>query len=275
MTRKADRPEHAESKSADEARLALHELRVHQIELEAQNEELRKAKAELAAERARYFDLYDLAPAGYCTLSEQGLILDANLAAARLFGLARSALARQPISRFILNEDQDIYYLRHKQLFETREPQECDLRMVKADGTVFRGHLAETVAQHADGSTVCPIVLSDITARKGAEEALVRANERLALAQRSAGAGMWDWDIPSGRLTWSPELYELFGLELEATAPTFDLWRAALHPEDRQKAEARINDAIRERTRLFSEYRVVLPTGEVRWINALGDTEYD
>jgi len=69
----------------------IHELRVHQIELEMQNEELRRAQAELDASWARYFDLYDLAPAGYFTLSEEGLILEANLTAATLLGAALGA----------------------------------------------------------------------------------------------------------------------------------------------------------------------------------------
>ena len=105
--------------SPEETRQTLHELRVHQIELEIQNEELRRAQAELDAARARYFDLYDLAPVGYCTLSEPGLILEANLTAVNLLGVARVDLVKQPLSRFILKEDQDIYYLHRKQLFET------------------------------------------------------------------------------------------------------------------------------------------------------------
>jgi PAS domain-containing protein len=72
--------------SPEEARPVFHELRVHQIELEVQNDELRRAQAELEVARARYFDLYDLAPVGYCTVSEKGLILEANLTAATLLG---------------------------------------------------------------------------------------------------------------------------------------------------------------------------------------------
>ena len=108
----------------------------------------------------------------------QGLILEANLTAAGLLGVARGALVKQPITRFILKEDQDIYYLHRKQLFETGEPQACELRMVKKDGTQFWAHLAATAAQDADGAPVCRIVISDITERKRAEEALRESEQR-------------------------------------------------------------------------------------------------
>ncbi len=162
--------ENPESMTSEEICRQFHELHVHQIELEMQNRELCKAHAELDIVQAHYFDLYNLAPVGYCTLSEQGLILEANLTAATLLGLARRKLVKQPITRFILNEDQDIYYLHRKQLFETSEPQTCELRMVKKDGTTFWGHLATTAMQNADNAPVTRIVLNDITERKRTEE---------------------------------------------------------------------------------------------------------
>jgi chemotaxis protein methyltransferase CheR len=155
--------------SIDEIRQTLHELQVHQIELEMQNEELRASQEELDAARARYFDLYDLAPVGYLTVSEKARILEANLTAASLLGLTRDTLVKQPISRFILKEDQDIYYLYRKKLFETGELQTCELRIMKKDGTAFWASLSATVEQAADGAPVYRIVISDITVRKLAE----------------------------------------------------------------------------------------------------------
>jgi PAS domain S-box-containing protein len=148
----------------------LHELQVHQVELEMQNIELRQTQIELEASRARYFDLYDLTPVGYCTLSEQGLIMQVNLTAATLLGAARDALVNQPISRFILKDDQDIFRRCHKQLFETREPQTCKLRMMRHDGSKFWARMEATTAQdtsmnsgQADGLFISRVVLSDIS----------------------------------------------------------------------------------------------------------------
>jgi PAS domain S-box-containing protein len=161
-----------EAPSPEELQETLHELRVHQIELEMQNEELRLAQEQLEASRARYFDLYDLAPVGYCTLSEQGLILEANLTAATLLGTSRSELVKQSISRFIFKDDSDTYYLHRKRLFAAGEPQECELRLVKPDGALSWAHLTGTAAQAEDGAPVCRVVLSDISARKQAEDEL-------------------------------------------------------------------------------------------------------
>ncbi len=150
----------------------LHELRVHQIELEMQNDELRRRQLELDTARARYFDIYDLAPVAYCTLSEAGLIIEANLAAASLLGVSRSALVRQRISRFIVKADQDVFYLHRKRLQRTGAPQTCELRMARDDGTPFWGHLEAAAAQEADGSTVLRMVISDVSQRRHAETEL-------------------------------------------------------------------------------------------------------
>jgi PAS domain S-box-containing protein len=168
--RTGEMPENLEALSPEVARRALHELRVHQVELEMQNEELRRTQVELEVSRARYFDLYDLAPVGYFTLSEQGLILEANLTAAKLLGVARVALVKQPLSRFVLREDQDIYYLHRKALLETGAPQAWELRMLKKDAAPFWVRVEATTAHGPDGASVCRAVVSDITGTKRAEQ---------------------------------------------------------------------------------------------------------
>jgi len=164
--------------SPAETRRILHEFRVQQIQLEVQNEELRQAQAELDVMRARYFDLYDLAPVGYCTVSEEGLILEANLTAATLLGLTRPQLVRQPVTRFILREDEDIYDRHHRQLWATRHPQTCELRMLHQNGAPLWAHLEATIAEDSDGVAVCRVVLNDITERRQAEKLLCESEAK-------------------------------------------------------------------------------------------------
>ena len=166
--------------SPEESRQMLHELRIYQIELEMQNEELRRIQTELHASQARYFDLYDLAPVGYCTISDKGLILEANLTAATLLNLPRGALVGHPFSRYILNEDQDIYYLHRKKLDKTGEPMVCELRMVRAvKNTSFWVRLDGTVAYDENGTSFCRMGMIDISKRKQAETALMELNDTL------------------------------------------------------------------------------------------------
>ena len=96
--------------TAEEAARLLHELQVHQIELEMQNDELRRSQGDLELSRARYFDLYDLAPVGHCSVNLAGQVTEANLTLATLLGLTRSALVGKPLTRFIVPDDQDDYY---------------------------------------------------------------------------------------------------------------------------------------------------------------------
>jgi PAS domain S-box-containing protein len=138
-----------------------------------QNEELRTSQEALHSSQERYLDLYDFAPVGYFTVSEQGLILEANLTTATLLGLPRSELVKKPISRFILNEDEDIYYRLRKQINETGEAQKCELRMVKGGAQIWV-QLSVTAAQD-NNAPVLRIVMNNINERKLAEEALFKA----------------------------------------------------------------------------------------------------
>ncbi len=171
-------PERLAALSPAATRDLLHELQVHQIELEMQNEELRRTQLELDASRARYFNLYDLAPVGYCSVSEQGLILQANLAAATLLGATRSTLVRQPISRFIFKADQDIWYLHRKLLAETGQAQSFELRLAPQDGVQPWVQVAASAANDAAGPPVMLVVLTDVSNRKLMELAMRESEGR-------------------------------------------------------------------------------------------------
>jgi PAS domain S-box-containing protein len=115
----------------------------------------------------------------------------------------------------------------------------------------------------------------DITDRKRAEKVLRDLNERFEMAQRAAGVGVWDWDVKTGQIEWTPQMFKLFGLNPQKTAASFESWASVLHPEDRKKAANSIDEALKTQSSLDNKYRVIRPDGQVIWINALGQGEYD
>jgi len=184
--------------SPEETRQMIHELRVHQIELKMQNDELRRAHAELEATRVRYFDLYNLAPVGYIIVSREGLILEVNLAAVNLLASARAVLIKKPIKRFILEQDLGIYYQHRKQLWVTGKPDACELRMVKNDGTTFWARLTATVTrdpltnssgQDTGGALVSRVVLSEIGKRERVEQEKSELEVELQQAEKHRPSG--------------------------------------------------------------------------------------
>jgi PAS domain S-box-containing protein len=151
----------------------LHELRVHQIELEMQNDELQKAQFELENSKKRYFDLYNMAPVGYCTLNDQGLITEANLTSSLLLGTNQNDLIGQSLSHFVFKDDQDLYYFYKKEIIKNQMPKDLEIRMVKNDGTSFWGRMEGTKTLGEEGAQTIRIALSDVSKR---EKQLLLAN---------------------------------------------------------------------------------------------------
>ncbi|MFY7867562.1 putative bifunctional diguanylate cyclase/phosphodiesterase [Roseateles sp.] len=149
----------------------LHELQVHQIELEMQNQELRDAQLALEASRSRYFDLYDLAPVGYCSLSEAGMIERINLALGTMLGLPRSQLLRHRFSTHICPDDQDIFYRHRLLLRRSAEPQSFELRLRDPNGGMRWVQIQASIAQGEGSETLMHLAVMDVEARKRAEQA--------------------------------------------------------------------------------------------------------
>ncbi|MBI1753523.1 MAG: PAS domain-containing protein [Acidobacteria bacterium] len=179
-----------QSWTQEEAQRTIHELEVHQLELVMQNEELSRLQADLEDARAHYFDLYHLAPIGYCILSREGLVMEANLTAVKLLDLALATLVKKPITQFIYKDDQDLYYLHRKQLHRSDQLSSCELRMVKRDGTLFWAQLISAPPEARPGpggAGETRLILSDISERRSMQEEKADLLARLQQAQIPAG----------------------------------------------------------------------------------------
>ena len=186
-TEPADSEEIAGMSTKDMARM-IQELRVHQIELKMQNEELRGIQEELEEARDRYSHLYDFAPVGYLTVNEKGIVEGANLTFATLMGMERSAVVGKPFSRFIQRDDQDVYYLNLQRLLESGALQSFKLRLVKNDGNDFFTNLECLINKESDGGPKqIRIVVSDITEQKELEWRLQQAQKMESIAKLAGG----------------------------------------------------------------------------------------
>ena len=166
--------------SPEEMARLIHELQVHQIELQMQNDELRRIQDDLEKTRDKYSHLYDFAPIGYFTVDQKGTINEANLTIASMLGLDRSALIGRPFSRFVLRDDQDTFYKHRQRLLETEGPQSCELRLVKRDGHAFHARLECTIiTNRGNDDKQIRVAVSDITERHLIAKALQEAHDGL------------------------------------------------------------------------------------------------
>ncbi|KCZ73201.1 PAS domain S-box [Candidatus Methanoperedens nitroreducens] len=171
--------------SAQDIQSIIHELRVHQIELEMQNEELRRAQREIEESRNRYSDLYDFAPVGYFTFDANGTIIAVNLTGARKLGVERRSLIRVPFSLYVAPGSRDTFYLHLRQVFRAGSRQTCELKIVDKSRNQFDARLESLAVQDGEGKiNQCRTAVIDITELKRAEEALRRAHDELDMRVR-------------------------------------------------------------------------------------------
>jgi PAS domain S-box-containing protein len=160
-----------ETSEADAQRL-LHELQVHQIELELQNAELQGSRDETEAMLEKFTDLYDFAPVGYFSLDERGRVLDVNLTGTVLLGIDRTRLISQCFPRFISPASRPRFVSFLKQIFAEPEKQVCEATLLKADGTAFWANFHGAAALDLRSpERWCRVAVADITLLKQAEEA--------------------------------------------------------------------------------------------------------
>jgi PAS domain S-box-containing protein len=164
----------------EDARRLLHELQVHQVELELQNQELRQSRAALEEARDQYRDLYDRAPVGYLTLDEKGMIRQANLTAARMLSIDRGRLPEQSLYRFVEQEQRGALLRRLKAVAGTNTEMNLEIEIINEGGAGFPAQLAiSTLTGEETPARGFRVVIVDISRLKAAENQLHQAIDNL------------------------------------------------------------------------------------------------
>jgi PAS domain S-box-containing protein len=175
----------SEELSEDEMRRAVHELRVHQIELEMQNDALRDAQAELVESNSRYIDLYDFAPVGYLTIDEKFIILEANLTMSKLMGIEKAGFVGQSFLSYIAPKDREGFLTFLARIFETQERGSIETNLIIERSEKRLPALLEGIfVEDARGRGQCRISVMDISERKKAEEATLFYMKKLQQSNR-------------------------------------------------------------------------------------------
>lgn len=250
----------------------LHELRVHQIELEMQNEALRQAQVALETSRAHYVELYDFAPVGYLTVTSEGIIVELNLTAAKLFGKERRQLINQRFAHFIVDEDKDSWYRLCLYAKQLSEKQTCVLCLHREDGTRICVQLDyQYLKADNDARPLLRITLTDITELKRVEEALQESEDRLNFAFKGSGDGMWDWNVLTGEVNYSKQWVNMLGHADGEINDDFKEWEQRVHPDDLPQAMADIQAYLSGTTAQYTnEHRLLCKDGSYKWILTRG-----
>jgi len=378
----------------------IHELQVHQVELETQAEDLRRSKIALEEARDKYLNLYEFAPVGYLTLTYDALIAEVNLSGATLLGTDRNQLERARFRKFIIIQDLDMWDRYFMNVLKQDDKQTCTLTLKREDGSIFparlesvrltginnstttvqvaisdisdirlaedalaerereyrsifnnfpdlyyqtdlkgiitrlspsitrlsgwvpeelighfttelypfpeernglietlsrtgavqnyeitllhkdRRHLMTSVSGHllyddAGKPTAIEGTIRDISERKRADEKLRQISDRLSLATRAGGVGIWDYDVVNNTLTWDDRMFALYGITREQFGGAYEAWQAGLHPEDKQRGDDGIQMALRGEKEFDIEFRVLWPDGSIRNIRAFAIVQRD
>ncbi len=190
----SETPEKPALTSVTDLKGLVHELSVYQVELEMQNEELRRSQEQLEESRSKYADLYDFAPVGYLTFDKTGLITGANLTACLLLGIERSLLVKKPFTLFVHPESQDLFYFHKQKVLETTTKQTCQLVLKTRDGAFFDAQL-ESIGVETNGQRAVNSILTDITERKQKEREREKLEAHLRQAQKMEALGVMSGGI--------------------------------------------------------------------------------
>lgn len=245
----------------------LHELKVHQVELEAQNQELREAHALLEESRNRYADLYDLAPVGYVTLNSKGLIQEINLPGATMLDIERSRLIGLPFNLYVTSDDKPRFREHLQRCQQEPDQGTTELHLQRKDGSILEVELHTVPISNPDlKSWRYLIALTDITEQRRLEDSLHESEILFRTVFDRAGVGIALRDMTGRFRQTNAALQAMLGYsaaELEAMT-----YMAITYPDGAQTDSSLYAElATGKRTSYQVEKRYLRKDGQILWVN--------
>lgn len=256
------------SLTPQEVQRLLEDLALNRMELEIQNEYLQETYVRLTMALDRANDLYDFSPVGCLTTDAKGMITASNLVGADMLGEARSSLIGQPFDVFFSESQRSEIQALIALAAQSGEHQHCELTLLNAHGLYRHVQLNLTALAHGDG---CQIVLTDTTARQAVEGALREEAQRRSFAMDAVGDCQWDWNLRTGKVSYSHQLMQLYGYSAEELGDSIDAWRDKVHAENQPCFIQGVQRCLSgEDGRFACEIRVLCKDGSYKWILCRG-----
>lgn len=257
-----------------EAKKLVHELEVHQIELELQNEELVIAKekaAELATEK--YAELYDFAPSGYFTLSRAGDIIELNLCGSQMLGKERSLLKKRRFGFFVSDDTKPIFHSFLDKLFSSKIKETCELTLWAEGNAPMYAHLTGIATE---SGSQCLVIAVDITEITLAKKALQERERFLKDTQMIARQGTYSVDLMRGKWQSSEVLDTILGID-DDFDKSVEGWVSIIHPEYQDgMRDYFLHEVVYGKTKFDKEYKIIRQTDKAeRWVHGMGRLECD
>lgn len=246
----------------------FHELKVHQVELELQNEELIRANENAVIATEKYTELYDFAPIGYFTLSNIGEIKELNLKGAIMLGKNRSELKDRMFGLYVSKSTKPALNLFLESIFNTKVLETCEVTIVTSNA--FPVDLALTGIVTKDLS-LCLVTAVDITDRNRKENLLRQSERQLTEIQIIANLGTYSFDIVADKWVSSGMLDTIFGINSDFDR-SFEGWSSIIHPAWQQEMTEYFSDeVIGKKVKFDKEYRIIRQNDKTeRWVHGTG-----
>ncbi len=239
-----------------------------------------RARAENAAlalrhSEERYRRIVETANEGILLTDPEGRATFSNQTMASMLGSSIEQILGRPIEEFVVQEDRAAVAA----LVERRRQgvgDRLDFRLRRSDGSELWTLMSASPVFGDQGEFLGSLAMvSDVTERRRANEALRESEHQLKLSLQSANAATLEWNLVTRKMSWSDEHFRLFGIEPGGFEPTTGAWIDRLHPEDRERVRSALVRAEEDRSDVNIEYRIVLPDLGVRWVHTRGQVFFN
>jgi|GEM_PF-1162002 len=235
------------------------------------NDVAERAQQELEA-------LLQTAPDAMLTINASGRIVRANQQAESLFGYSGATLRSMGVEELLPERNRESHVALRQSYFSKPRARPMgggmELKGLTQDGREIPLEISLSTVQQAEG-TLATATVRDISDRLAAQRQVRENEERLTLSQAIADVGTWDWDIATGGLIWSPQIYSIFGVSADQFEASYDNFLSVVHPDDRDKVTSAVREALEYDVLYDVEHRLILRNGKERYVHERGQVYRD